>query len=99
MQVVTTDEGSLRKHAYLILLKKQLVKRARQNYDYSPGGKDAVLDYRVTCHLIKKAKNLGEVLRIARDMELDLGEVVHLILHPLVEGIEKEDLVDTPETW
>lgn len=99
MHVVTTDASSMRKKAYLILLKKKLVKQAREEYDYSSGGTEAIEQYKVYCHLIKKAKNLGEILRVARDMNLNVAEAIQLILYPLVEGIEREDLVDAPETW
>lgn len=99
MQDTTSEVISLRKKAYLILLKQHLVKRARVEYDYSVGGAGAIEQYKVFCLLIKKAKNLGELLRVARDMNLNLSEAVEIILSPLVEGVEKEDLVDAPETW
>lgn len=99
MHVVTNDASSMRKKAYLFLLKQKLVAHARQEYDYSAGGSEAVEQYKVQCHLIKKARNLGEILRVARDMNMNVAEAVQLILFPLVEGIEREDLLDAPETW
>ncbi len=99
MQVTSLDASSLRKKAYLILLKRKLTNLAREAYDYSPGGFEAIEEYKISCHLIKRAKTLGELLRVARDMNLNVAEAVQLILFPLVEGIEKSDLVDAPETW
>ena len=99
MSVTTNDAISLRKKAYIILLKKRLAKLAREEYDYSSGGKEAVVEYHAACSMIKKAKNLGELLRVAREMNLDLSEAIRLVLYPLVEGIDRDDLVDAPETW
>ncbi len=98
-QTIVTDPGTLKKQAYLCLLKNRLVKYARSAYDYSAGGEEAVEQYKVTCYLIRKAKNLGELLRVAHDMNLDVPEVVKLVLYPLVDGINKEDLAGAPETW
>lgn len=93
------DNNSMRKQAYLLLLRKKLVKHAREIYDYSSGGPAAVEEYNATCFLIKKTKTLGEILRVARDMNLNLSEAVQLILFPLVEGVEREDLIEVPESW
>jgi hypothetical protein len=99
MQVTSTDASSLHKRAYLILLKRKLISHAREVYNYSAGGKSSVEQYNLSCYQIKKAKNLGALLRIAHDMNMNVSEAVYLILFPLVEGISRVDMLDMPESW
>ena len=95
----TIDTSSMRKHAYLLLLKKKLVQHAREVYDYSSGGEECIEQYKVSCHMVKKARTLGALLRVAHDMDLNVSEAIELVLFPLVEGVERADLADIPETW
>lgn len=86
------------KEIYMTVMRKRLALVARQFFDQSAGGPEAVEEYRARTHLIKKIKNMGGLLHVAHEMNLDVATVVRLCLQPYL-GVERKDFLNAPEKW
>ena len=86
------------KEAYMTIMRKRFALVARQFFDQSAGGPEAVEEYRVRTHLIKKVRTMGGLLQVAHEMNLDVATVVRLCLQPFI-GVERKDFVNAPEKW
>lgn len=84
--------------AYLLELKRSLIKEVRERYNYSPGGKKAVQEYNYALRRIVTAPTIGDLFRVARDLRLGLGDTLKAAIG-IFTDIDSEDLLEVPETW
>ena len=85
----------LHPEAYLFLLKKKLLKVARERYNYECC---SLKEYKYFVHRIQKAPTVGDVFRVVKDMELGAASALRIAISSFVD-IDEDDFVEAPETW
>jgi len=88
----------IKAEVYLFHLKQTLIKEARETYNDSLGGPGAIQEYKYALRRIKSAPTLGDLFRVARDMNLGLGSTLRLALNSFVD-LDIADLQEAPEKW
>jgi hypothetical protein len=88
----------LNAETYLLKLKRSLIKEVRERYNYSPGGKKAVQEYNYNIKRIVVAPTIGDVFRVARDLNIGLESTLRAAIGIIID-IDHADLQEVPESW